>query len=56
MRDPATAAVLQPQYRYLCKRPCFHDGFLGGKTDEVMMRIVDVLYSLPFIFFVISSE
>ncbi len=28
-------------------------GFLGGKTDEVMMRIVDVLYSLPFIFFVI---
>ncbi|MEP9397145.1 ABC transporter permease subunit [Mesorhizobium sp. KR2-14] len=28
-------------------------GFTGGKTDEVMMRIVDVLYSLPFIFFVI---
>jgi oligopeptide transport system permease protein len=28
-------------------------GFLGGATDEVMMRIVDVLYSLPFIFFVI---
>jgi oligopeptide transport system permease protein len=28
-------------------------GFLGGKVDEVMMRIVDVLYSLPFIFFVI---
>jgi oligopeptide transport system permease protein len=28
-------------------------GFLGGKTDEIMMRIVDVLYSLPFIFFVI---
>jgi oligopeptide transport system permease protein len=28
-------------------------GFLGGKIDEVMMRIVDVLYSLPFIFFVI---
>ncbi|MDH6230120.1 oligopeptide transport system permease protein [Mesorhizobium soli] len=28
-------------------------GFIGGKTDEVMMRIVDVLYSLPFIFFVI---
>lgn len=28
-------------------------GFLGGKTDNVMMRIVDVLYSLPFIFFVI---
>jgi len=28
-------------------------GFLGGAVDEVMMRIVDVLYSLPFIFFVI---
>lgn len=28
-------------------------GLIGGKTDEVMMRIVDVLYSLPFIFFVI---
>ncbi|MGN6303898.1 MAG: ABC transporter permease [Mesorhizobium sp.] len=28
-------------------------GFLGGKVDEVMMRVVDVLYSLPFIFFVI---
>ena len=28
-------------------------GFLGGKTDEVMMRFVDVLYSLPFMFFVI---
>jgi oligopeptide transport system permease protein len=28
-------------------------GYVGGKLDEVMMRIVDVLYSLPFIFFVI---
>lgn len=28
-------------------------GFVGGKTDEIMMRIVDILYSLPFIFFVI---
>ena len=28
-------------------------GYVGGATDEVMMRIVDVLYSLPFIFFVI---
>jgi oligopeptide transport system permease protein len=27
--------------------------FLGGKTDAVMMRFVDVLYSLPFIIFVI---
>lgn len=28
-------------------------GYLGGVVDEVMMRVVDVLYSLPFIFFVI---
>lgn len=28
-------------------------GFLGGKVDEVMMRFVDILYSLPFMFFVI---
>jgi oligopeptide transport system permease protein len=28
-------------------------GYLGGRVDQVMMRIVDVLYSLPFIFFVI---
>jgi oligopeptide transport system permease protein len=28
-------------------------GFVGGVVDEAMMRIVDVLYSLPFIFFVI---
>ena len=28
-------------------------GYLGGRTDELMMRIVDVLYALPFIFFVI---
>jgi len=28
-------------------------GFIGGRLDEVMMRIVDILYSLPFIFFVI---
>ncbi|MEM8787852.1 MAG: ABC transporter permease subunit [Pseudomonadota bacterium] len=28
-------------------------GFLGGRIDNLMMRIVDVLYSLPFIFFVI---
>ena len=28
-------------------------GFLGGRVDNVMMRVVDILYSLPFIFFVI---
>ena len=28
-------------------------GYLGGRTDGVMMRIVDVLYGLPFMFLVI---
>lgn len=28
-------------------------GYVGGALDEIMMRVVDVLYSLPFIFFVI---
>ena len=27
--------------------------YLGGRVDLVMMRVVDILYSLPFIFFVI---
>ncbi|MCB8821194.1 ABC transporter permease [Microvirga rosea] len=28
-------------------------GYLGGRADLIMMRVVDVIYSLPFIFFVI---
>lgn len=28
-------------------------GYLGGRVDAVMMRAVDILYSLPFMFFVI---
>lgn len=28
-------------------------GYCGGRTDELMMRLVDVLYALPFLFFVI---
>lgn len=28
-------------------------GYLGGRTDAFMMRIVDILYALPFMFFVI---
>jgi oligopeptide transport system permease protein len=28
-------------------------GYIGGRVDNFMMRIVDVLYALPFIFFVI---
>jgi oligopeptide transport system permease protein len=28
-------------------------GYVGGRTDELMMRFVDVLYSLPYLFIVI---
>jgi oligopeptide transport system permease protein len=28
-------------------------GFAGGRVDQLMMRLVDVLYAVPFIFFVI---
>ncbi len=28
-------------------------GYFGGKIDSVMMRIVDIIYAMPFMFFVI---
>ena len=28
-------------------------GYMGGRTDAIMMRIVDILYSIPFMFIVI---
>ncbi len=28
-------------------------GYMGGKTDHLMMRFVDILYAMPFMFFVI---
>ncbi len=28
-------------------------GYLGGRIDAIMMRIVDILYAMPFMFFVI---
>ncbi len=28
-------------------------GYLGGRTDAVMMRIVDIIYALPFMIFVV---
>lgn len=28
-------------------------GFIGGRIDAMMMRFVDILYALPFVFFVI---
>ena len=31
--DPATATILKPYYRYLCKRPCFHDEYLQALNN-----------------------
>ena len=28
--DPEAAAILKPYYRWLCKRPCFHDDYLAS--------------------------
>jgi len=28
-------------------------GYMGGRVDGIMMRIVDILYAMPFMFFVI---
>jgi cation diffusion facilitator CzcD-associated flavoprotein CzcO len=33
VKDPATAEILKPQYRYLCKRPCFHDEYLDAYNN-----------------------
>jgi cation diffusion facilitator CzcD-associated flavoprotein CzcO len=30
VHDPAAAEILKPYYRYLCKRPCFHDEYLAA--------------------------
>ncbi|HAM00670.1 MAG TPA: monooxygenase [Acidimicrobiaceae bacterium] len=32
--DAQKAAVLKPYYRYLCKRPCFHDEYLPAFNNE----------------------
>jgi len=38
--DPATAEILKPYYRYLCKRPCFHDEYLSA-YNEPNVTLVD---------------
>jgi cation diffusion facilitator CzcD-associated flavoprotein CzcO len=40
VRDPATAEILKPYYRYLCKRPCFHDEYLLA-FNEPNVTLVD---------------
>ena len=31
--DPEAAEILKPYYRYLCKRPCFHDEYLQAYNN-----------------------
>ena len=38
--DPETAAALKPWYRYLCKRPCFHDEYLEA-FNRANVHLVD---------------
>ena len=38
--DPAVAESLKPYYRYLCKRPCFHDDYLAS-FNRSNVTIVD---------------
>jgi cation diffusion facilitator CzcD-associated flavoprotein CzcO len=33
VEDPATAEIVKPYYRYLCKRPCFHDEYLPALNN-----------------------
>ncbi len=40
VRDPRTAEILKPYYRYLCKRPCFHDEYLSA-FNEPNVTLVD---------------
>ncbi len=40
VEDPAAAEVLKPWYRYLCKRPCFHDEYLLA-FNEPNVTLVD---------------
>ena len=38
--DPAVAEAIKPYYRYLCKRPCFHDEYLPV-FNEPNVTLVD---------------
>ena len=38
--DPGVAAILKPYYRYLCKRPCFHDEYFGA-YNRANVTLVD---------------
>jgi cation diffusion facilitator CzcD-associated flavoprotein CzcO len=38
--DAATAEILKPYYRYVCKRPCFHDEYLQA-FNEPNVTVID---------------
>ena len=38
--DPTTAEVVKPYYRYMCKRPCFHDEYLPA-LNSPNVTVVD---------------
>ena len=40
VEDPATAEALKPYYRYMCKRPCFHDEYLTA-FNQPNVTLVD---------------
>ena len=40
VHDPETAEALKPYYRQFCKRPCFHDDYLGT-FDRPNVTLVD---------------
>ncbi|MDA8043932.1 MAG: NAD(P)/FAD-dependent oxidoreductase [Actinomycetota bacterium] len=40
VEDPEVAEILKPYYRYLCKRPCFHDEYLPA-FNRANLTLVD---------------
>lgn len=40
VHDPRTAEILKPWYRYICKRPCFHDEYLPA-FNRANVTLVD---------------
>ena len=40
VQDPDTAEALKPWYRWLCKRPCFHDDYLDAFNNPAV-ELVD---------------
>ncbi|CUU54682.1 cyclohexanone monooxygenase [Parafrankia irregularis] len=43
VEDPATAEILKPYYRFLCKRPCFNDQYLPtfNRPNVTLIDVAD---------------